>query len=251
MMWSSITDKSLFRRSLKQTMKQTWDHSRDRELTKVQLKSNTIVKKVDAWYRVLQLYIPSTVLLREKHAESSSKVKAYDLPLWLPSEIGRQAPVPRSLVEIEFKLRQAQAQDALSTIRRNLQRRVTVWDLKDRWLRGQSANTKALNLLSTLQQKIQAARSEYTKARAALLILAVPLGKKGLDKQFLVLEDSDLRSLQAESALTAPSAGQTREVGKSWIWNHSGAAFDNLTEYDRQSKSQPTILVSSVGLTLE
>jgi hypothetical protein len=97
-------------------MKQTWDHSRDRELTKVQLKSNTIVKKVDAWYHVLQLYIPSTMLLREQHAESSGNVKTYDLPLWLPSQVGRQAPVPRTLVEIEFKLRQAQVQDALLTI---------------------------------------------------------------------------------------------------------------------------------------
>ena len=223
------------RRSLKASMKQTWDHSRDRELTKIQLKSNAILKKVDAWYRVLQLYIPTTVSLREQHAESTSNVKPYDLPLWLPSQVGRRAPVPRTLIEIEFKLRQAQAQDALSTIRRNLQRRVTVWDLKDRWLRGQSANTKALNLLSTLQQKIQSARDEYTQARHALLALAVPLGKKGLDKIFRVLEDSDLKPLQAESALTAPSAGQTREVGKSWIWNHAGASLDNLSEYDKQS----------------
>lgn len=225
------------RRALKQSMKQTWDHSRDRELTRVQLKSNTIVRKVDAWYRVLQLFIPPTILLREEHAESPKTVKAYDLPLWLPSQIGRRASVDRSLVEIEFKLRFAQAQDALCTIRRNLQRRVTVWDLKDRWLRGQSANTRALNVLSTLQQKIQAAKQEYIQAREALLVLADILGKKNVDKLYLPLSDSDIRPLQAESAMTAPSAGQTTERGKSWIWNHPGAALDNVTEYDKESES--------------
>ncbi|KAJ3510330.1 hypothetical protein NMY22_g16006 [Coprinellus aureogranulatus] len=223
-------------RSLKESMKKTWDHSRDRELTRVQLKANTIVRKVDAWYRTLQLFIPSTILLREECTESSKTVKAYDLPLWLPSQIGRRAPVDRGLYEIEFKLRNAQAQDALSTIRRNLQRRVTVWDLKDRWLRGQKQNTKALNLLSTLQQKIQTAKTEYSQAREALLTLAPILGKKDVEKLYLPLADEHLRPLQAESARTAPSAGQTREAGKSWIWNHPGASLDKVSEYEAEMK---------------
>ncbi|KAJ3508321.1 hypothetical protein NMY22_g16650 [Coprinellus aureogranulatus] len=221
-------------RSLKHDLKQTWDHSRDRELTKVQLKSNTIVRKVDAWYRYLQLYIPSSIVLREEFASNSKSVKPYDLPLWLPSQIGRRAPVPDELARIEFRLRQAQALDALTTIRRNLQRRVTVWDLKDRWLRGQGANTRALNLISTLQRKIQAAKEEYAQARIALLSLAPLLGEKNVDKTFLVLEDSDIVSLTPESVTAAPSQGQTKQVKKSWIWNHPGVYNDDLTAYEAE-----------------
>ncbi|KAJ3500142.1 hypothetical protein NMY22_g19358 [Coprinellus aureogranulatus] len=197
-------------RALKESMKKTWDHSRDRELTKVQLKSNTVVRKVDAWYRALQLFIPSTILLREECAESSKMVKAYDLPLFLPSQIGRRAPVNRDLYEIEFRLRTAQAQDALSTIRRNLQRRVTV--------------------------RSRRRKTEYIQAREALLTLAVILGKKDTERLFLPLTDDHLRPLQAESARTAPSAGQTREVGKSWIWNHPGASLDKVSEYEAETK---------------
>lgn len=218
-------------------MKQTWDHSGDRELTQVQLKSNTIVKKVDAWYRYLQLYVPASLVLREEFASSSKKTtKPYDLPLWLPSEIGRRAPVPKHLANIEYRLRTAQAQDALTTIRRNLQRRVTVWDLKDRWLRGQGAHTKALNLLSTLQKKIKSAKEEYVQARVAILALAALLGKKDADKVFLPLADEDLVPLTPDSVLTAPSKGQTRESGKSWIWSHPGVLNDNLTAYENESE---------------
>ncbi|KAJ3525770.1 hypothetical protein NMY22_g10437 [Coprinellus aureogranulatus] len=206
-------------RSLKSNMKETWDHSRDRHITRIQLKSNAIVRKVDAWYHRLQLYIPSSVLLRQDHLASSKTVKAYDLPLWLPSEIGRRAEYPRDLARIEFRLRTAQAQDALSTIRRNLQRRVTV----------------ALNLLSTLQKKIQDAKEEYTRARSALLALAPILGEKGVENVFLKLEDSDLKPLSADS-VTAPSQGQTKQVEKSWIWKHPGAATDNVTAYEAETR---------------
>ncbi|KAJ3538635.1 hypothetical protein NMY22_g5086 [Coprinellus aureogranulatus] len=223
-------------RSLKNSMKETWDHSQDRQLTRVQLKSNAIVRKVDAWYRYLQLYIPSSVLLRQDHLTSAKTVKAYDLPLWLPSQIGRKAEFSPDLARIEFRLRTAQAQDALSTIRRNLQRRVTVWDLKDRWLRGQGSNTKALNLLSTLQSKIRDAKDEYNQARAALLSLGPLLGERNIEKTFLKLEESDLKPLTPDSVMVAPSQGQTRQVEMSWIWKHPGAAADNVTAYEAETR---------------
>ncbi|KAF6749650.1 hypothetical protein DFP72DRAFT_818655, partial [Ephemerocybe angulata] len=157
-------------RALKAEMKQTWTHSRDRELTRIQLRSNALVRRIESWYQVLQLYIPTTVLLRNK-ATGPKSVAPYDLQLWLPSQIGRQAPVDSRLIEIEYALREAQAQEALTTLRRCLQRRVTVYDLKKRWLRGQAPNTKALNLLGNIEGQIATARDEYRQARVALLAL--------------------------------------------------------------------------------
>ncbi|KAF5340022.1 hypothetical protein D9611_012449 [Ephemerocybe angulata] len=79
-------------RALKAEMKQTWTHSRDRELTRVQLRSNALIRRIEAWYQILQLYIPATILLRQK-ATGPKTIAPYDLQLWLPSEIGTKAPI--------------------------------------------------------------------------------------------------------------------------------------------------------------
>ncbi|KAF6741966.1 hypothetical protein DFP72DRAFT_994725 [Ephemerocybe angulata] len=227
-------------RALKMDMKKTWTHSRDRELTRIQLRSNTLIRRVDAWYQALQLYIPSTLLLRQ-NATGSKTIPPYDLPLWLPSQIGKQVPVDRRLTEIEFQLRSAQAQEALTTLRRSLQRRITVHDLKKRWLRGQGANTKALNLLATIEAQIAAARDEYRQARVALLALGKMLGKSGLESFYLPLEDSDIRAM-VRPDLDEPegnrdvnnNTGATRHVS-SWIWRHASVSEDNHTEYEAEA----------------
>ncbi|KAF6746462.1 hypothetical protein DFP72DRAFT_992812 [Ephemerocybe angulata] len=227
-------------RALKADMKKIWTHSRDRELTRIQLRSNTLIRRVDAWYQSLQLYIPSTLLLRGK-ATGTKTIPPYDLPLWLPSQIGKQAPVERRLTEIEFQLRAAQAQEALTTLRRGLQRRITVHDLKKRWLRGQGPNTKALNLLATIETQIAVARDEYRQARVALLSLGKMLSKSGLESFYLPLEDGDIRAM-VRPELDEPEGhqdpndrtGATRRVS-SWIWRHASAAEDNHTQYEAEA----------------
>ncbi|KAF6740893.1 hypothetical protein DFP72DRAFT_996362 [Ephemerocybe angulata] len=234
-------------RALKAEMKQTWTHSRDRELTRIQLRSNALVRRIESWYQVLQLYIPTTVLLRNK-ATGPKSVAPYDLQLWLPSQIGRQAPVDSRLIEIEYALREAQAQEALTTLRRCLQRRVTVYDLKKRWLRGQAPNTKALNLLGNIEGQIATARDEYRQARVALLALGDLLKKTGLERFYLPLEDADIRAMATpelderdeEETMTSKQKEKekrrTYETGRtvSWIWRHASAALDNHTEYEAE-----------------
>ncbi|KAF5332217.1 hypothetical protein D9611_008019 [Ephemerocybe angulata] len=215
--------------ALKAEMKQTWTHSRDRELT-----------------RVLQLYIPSTILLR-KSATGPKTVAPYELQLWLPSQIGNKAPVDDRLIEIEYKLRAAQAQEALTTLRRCLQRRVTVYDLKKRWLRGQAPNTKALNLLGQIESQISTAKEEYRQSRRSLLTLGGMLGKVGLEDFYLPLEDSDVRAMatpdleeRAEETMTSKQKEKekrrTYETQRSisWIWRHASASEDNHTEYEAE-----------------
>ncbi|KAF6744519.1 hypothetical protein DFP72DRAFT_993376 [Ephemerocybe angulata] len=209
-----------------------------RELTRIQLRSNALVRRIDAWYQVLQLYIPTTILLRQK-ATGSKTIAPYDLHLWLPSEISNQAPFDCHLAEIEYKLRAAQAQEALTTLRRCLQRRVTVYDLKKRWLRGQAPNTKALNLLGNIEGQIGTARDEYRQARM--------LGKVGLENFYLPLEDADIRAMaapdideRAQETMTLKQKEKekrrTHETQRtmSWIWRHASASEDNHTEYEAE-----------------
>lgn len=222
-----------YRRALKADMHKTWTHSRDRELTRLQLRSNSLTRKLEAWYAVLQLYIPATFKLRQESISEKS-TPPYDLPLWLPSEIGKKAPVEKRLVDIEYKLRSAQALESLVNLRRQLQRRVTVWDLKRRWVRGQGANTRALNLLASIEERISVAKEEYRRARRALISLGGVLGIKNVEKTFLPLLDGDVKSL-SRPELDKVSAGQTTQV-LSWIWRHSSVAEDNHSTFEAESK---------------
>jgi hypothetical protein len=162
-----------------------------------------------------------------KQESKKETVKPFEVRLWLPSQIGKSVSFDLSLAEIEYKLRNGQAHEALGVLRRNLQIRATLYDVKNRWLRGQGANTRALNAIATVQARIAAARDEYRQARTALFALADLLGHDNIDKEFLPLEDKDIRSMtEAESG-----QGETRRT-LSWIWRRVNAA--DATEEETQ-----------------
>ncbi|KAJ2927454.1 hypothetical protein H1R20_g9640, partial [Candolleomyces eurysporus] len=223
-------------RSLKTLTESLWDHSQDRQITRVKLRSNALIRRLEEWFSLLQLYIPTSVTLRKREPQKKVPPKPFEVQLWLPSQIGKLVLFDRSLAEIEYKLRNAQAHEALGVLRRNLQIRATLYDIKDRWLRGQGANTRALNALSTVQARIAAARDEYRQARTALLALADLLGYANVDREFLPLQEKDIRSMvEAE-----PGLGETRRT-LSWIWRRVNAA--DATEEETQEFVAETIRV--------
>jgi hypothetical protein len=191
---------------------------------------------LEEWFSILQLYIPTSVLLRKRQPQKKENPKPFEVKLWLPSQIGKLASFDRSLADIEYKLRNAQAHEALGVLRRNLQIRATLYDVKDRWLRGQGANTRALNAIATVQARIAAARDEYRQARNSLLTLADLLELANVDKEFLPLEDKDIRSMvEAE-----PGQGETRRT-LSWIWrrvNAADATEEETQKFVTESESQ-------------
>ncbi|KAJ2913845.1 hypothetical protein MD484_g6552, partial [Candolleomyces efflorescens] len=204
-------------RTLKTSSRQVWEHSQDRQLTRLQLRSNAMTRKLDVWYQRLQIYIPAVTHLRKKH-ESQDHIPPYELPLWLPSQIGKQAPCDVRLATIEYRLREAQAHEALGTLRRNLQMRATLYDTKDRWMRGQGANTRALNAISTVKGRIDNAAADYRRAREALVVLTELLGYQKFDETFLPLKAEDIRSMAAPD----DGKGETRRT-LSWIWRQGDA----------------------------
>lgn len=212
---------------MKTLTKSLWDHSQDRQITRVKLCSNTLTRKLEEWFSLLQLYIPTSITLRKREPQKKVAPKPFEVQLWMPSQIGRIVPFDKSLAEIEYKLRNAQAHEALGVLRRNLQIRATLYDIKDRWLRGQGANTQALNALATVQARIAAARDEYRQARTALLALADFLGYANVDQEFLPLQDKDIRSMVEPE----PGLGDTRRT-LSWIWRRVNAA--DATEAETQ-----------------
>ncbi|RXW14552.1 hypothetical protein EST38_g11304 [Candolleomyces aberdarensis] len=207
-------------RSLETLTKSLWDHSQDRQITRVKLRSNALTRKLEEWFSLLQLYIPTSVILRKRAPQQKESLKPFEVQLWLPSRIGNLVSFDKSLAEIEYKLCNAQAHEALG----------------DRWLRGQGANTRALNAIATVQARIAAARDEYRQARVALLALADLLGHAKVDQEFLPLEDKDIRSMvEAE-----PGQGETRRK-LSWIWRRVNAA--DATEEETEQFVTETIRV--------
>ncbi|KAG6824736.1 hypothetical protein H0H92_005987 [Tricholoma furcatifolium] len=203
-------------RALKYESSQLWDHSQDRQKTKVQLRSNALTRKLTVWAERQLLYAPSVVILRRLDAaaekERSTPRPVYDYPLWLPSSIQSKISFDLRLAEIEWDLRVAQADESLAGVRQQLQIRSYLFKFKDRNVRGQHANTRAWNAIKSVQLKIDTFANEYRATQKAILALACLLGKVGV-AHYSPLLDDDIRSFAEDEDRVG--AGR---IMTSWIW---------------------------------
>lgn len=147
-------------------------------------------------------------------ADPETVPKPQEFPLWLPSTVHRQVPCDARLEEIEWKLRFRQAHDALEELRQALRSRAYMLRFKDRFLRGQGANTRARNCLKSVDAKVKAAAAKYRAAHSALSELSRLLGKVGWKGTLRCLEEEDIRSM-TEGGDECSSEGRRR---LSWIW---------------------------------
>lgn len=113
----------------------------------------------------LTLYIPPISRLRSRAEDClESDTQPHDLPLWFPSQIVTQVKVDERLRRIEWKNRYAQAFETLARLRQHLQVRAYLYKFKNRFVRGQGANTRARNNIDAVTTKIMAAAEEYRAA---------------------------------------------------------------------------------------
>ena len=157
-------------------------HATDQQKLKVQLRTNALVQRIEAWTAVQTFYIPGVASLRAHAAprnETAQSPSPQDLCLWLPSVLSCQVPCDTKLEELEWKLRTGEAHDALNELRQALWSCSHMLRFKDRFLRGQGANTRARNSLKLVDAKLDASAAKYRAARGALLALSPLLGKVG------------------------------------------------------------------------
>lgn len=203
------------RRRLRIDSKALGSHSTDLQVAKVLERANRLKRQLDAWFAVQLLYMPAVSQMRITD-ESDSLTSAVDAQLFLPSHIVNHTPVPYDLMEFEWRLRFAQAHDALHDIRRLLLVRSQMFAAKDRFSRGQRQVTRSQNLLRGVQSRIDASATKYREFRIALLRLGPPLGKVGWDDELQVLQEADVRGLSAKE-----SSSSEGRVTMSWIWKVS------------------------------
>ncbi|KAF8867909.1 hypothetical protein BD779DRAFT_1463136, partial [Infundibulicybe gibba] len=192
-----------------------WDHSTDRQRSRLQIRTNALQRRIESWFKILQIYIPPVTMLRQKSGmtQKSGGLKPEDTTLWLPSQIGESALFDKRLAEIEWKLRIGQAYESLDELRNNLRIRSHLFKFKDKFIRGQASNTRARNSINLIQARVDAAGEEYRAARLALVTLARILGKIGWQDRLPILADSDKREIsEGEFGI---SDGKQK---MSWIW---------------------------------
>lgn len=190
-------------------------HATEQQRTKLQQRTNALMRRIESWASVQILYMPTVASLRARAAADLETVlKPQDFRLWLPSALHRQVRCEARLEEIEWKLRFGQAHDALEELRQGLRSRAYMLRFKDRFLRGQGANTRARNCLKSVDAKVNAAAAKYRAAHSALSELSPLLGKVGWKSVLRCLEDSDIRSM-TEGTDERSSEGRRR---LSWIW---------------------------------
>ncbi|RDB30549.1 hypothetical protein Hypma_007025 [Hypsizygus marmoreus] len=210
-------------RSVKVETSKLWLHSQDRQKTKLQLRNNALSWKIATWTQHQLLYTPAVVVLRRQDVQATENQTTarpvHEYPLWLPSQIKLQVPFDKRLAEIEWKLRLAQSDEALDGLRRNLQVRSHLFKFKDRFVRGQHANTWARNAIATVQARIDACAEEYRASYGALVSLGVILKKVGWQQQLLPLAQADIREISEGEE--GDSEGRRR---LSWIWRTMGVA---------------------------
>jgi hypothetical protein len=108
------------------------------------------------------------------------------------------------LPDVEARMRQGEAQDALEAVRQGLRTRTMTNRYKLRNFTGQGMMTKGQGILRQINVKIHIAKLRYRYSRAALLALR---GHGGWEEALRVLDDDDVRALN-ERALTAEEKAQ-------------------------------------------
>ncbi|EIW81903.1 hypothetical protein CONPUDRAFT_54452, partial [Coniophora puteana RWD-64-598 SS2] len=180
---------------------------------KVQNRANTLQIRIENWTKAQVLHMPSVVMLRSSRHTSSKPVNPESITLFLPSQLPPRATCDLKLREIEWDLRVSQAHDALSDLRQTLQYRYYLYKDKDRNSRGQGANTRALNIIESVNSKIKGYQDTYRDAYGALLLLKPILRKHSLPSELRALRDADVRAMPEE--LDGETEGKRRI---SWIW---------------------------------
>ncbi|KAF7967079.1 hypothetical protein HWV62_35917 [Athelia sp. TMB] len=212
------------------------------QLAKIQERKTALKFKVKSWIDIQQLYMPEVTPLRSQlHGatlDSAHETPAYDISLHLPSSLPSHVRASTKLSEYEFRLRTAQAHEALDELRRHLLLRTHMWKFKDKNLKGQRANTRAGTLATRVQSKVNVSASKYIRARNAIASLAQHIGAVGWDTQLKELLSDDVRAFtdETEEAAMAHKPRKQREEqekalgeGKkklSWIWKVSGVGAD-------------------------
>lgn len=196
------------------------------QLAKVQLRANSLRRKIEAWIKVHEVYIPAAAVIRARTeaaaVEGAEDVPVHCIPLLLPSALPPGTIVDIKFQNYEWRLRKAQGQDAIHAMRQHLRLQAHLVGFKFRFDRGQIQNLRSNDIISRVHGKILDSADRYRTARTALVILAPILQQVGWASAVPILKDTDIR--QMTQGLVGESEGNKTP---SWIWRTRGVGGDS------------------------
>ncbi|KAF7970355.1 hypothetical protein HWV62_24332 [Athelia sp. TMB] len=222
-------------RCLRTAMGELTVNSTSVQRTKIQLRANTLQRKIDAWIKVQEIYIPATAVLRagdpSTTLQGAPEVAPHLIPLLLPSSLPPRTIVAPKLLQYEWRLRQAQARDAVFSLRRNLRVQAHMFTFKTRFHRGQAANTRSSDTITRVRAKVAESAALYRTARTAIAHLGRRLKETGWARAFPLLQEEDVR--QMTEGLEGESEGKRT---MSWIWTTAGVGGEKDTADSAQEE---------------
>ncbi|KAG1746445.1 hypothetical protein EDB19DRAFT_1894208 [Suillus lakei] len=207
--------------------KKIGQHATDSQHSTLWQRINSLRRRIDTWSHVQLLYMPCVSRLRSSD-DIAAEPKVYKISLLLPSAIPSGLPCEVRLLNYEWDLRKAQANDALHDIRHVLNMKYHLYKHKDAFVRGQRANTRATGIIDNVDNRIDALAAKYNAARNALVKLASRLQKD--DDWKLTFKPLD----RAKDAVPLRQDDGT-SIGQqtvSWIWKTHGISTN--TEHGLQ-----------------
>ena len=204
-------------------------HPTEIQRTHILERRNRLMRRISSWQSIQELYIPGIGLHRrsaETRGSTDGTFDAEEINLFLPSNLVPRFHVDTKLAEYEWRLRYAIAHDLLSELRRQLLILGTMYQSKDRYVRGQEHNTRSITLIKNVQSRINYAATRYRSNRDALLSLSTFLNKSGWETTLRVLADTDLRGLKEGEDASGSEGRRTL----SWIWMTQRENKTEMTE---------------------
>ena len=190
-----------------------------KQLADVQEKRTSLLRRIQIWREVQLTYMPyvaSIISQTQSAPELDGGIHPENVPLYLPSSLPahiRILPEMKVLCQLERRLREPQADDALGDVRR--QRRIIqgLWQFKQINVSGtgNKPNTRMLMLYKRLKSKMDRATQKYRVAYAALKILD-PNGS--WSTRLKVLTDRDVSGPGRDY----DSKSTNSHYEPSWIW---------------------------------
>lgn len=217
-----------FRRKLADDLKHLSDNPTAKKQATLTETGNKLRRQIFQWIDVQALFIPRLPALRARDEriraaaapiEGVPPVKVQNIQLYLPSALVAFLPCDRELQQYEWRLREAQARDALEEMRHVLRFRSQSYKFKDQNVRGVHNNTRSKKAIAKLDRRIAVAAETYRMARKALEALAPAVGVPGWEKELRVLAQADIRGLS--EGLYGDTEGTKTP---SWIWLTIGVA---------------------------
>ncbi|KAF8886390.1 hypothetical protein BD779DRAFT_1673299 [Infundibulicybe gibba] len=190
---------------------------------RLQTRANTLRQKILAWIDIQHLYMPGLIVIRNESQQPHPLPSVEKIQLYIPSAAPSRSGCDPQLQKFEWQLRCAQANDALDELRNSLRLRSYIYIDKDRFQRGQRANTHSRSIIHRVDKKVALAAKIYSTTRTALLALASILSEAGVGDIYPELRPQDIRGLLQADDNSARS-GRISEGRRtlSWIWTHLG-----------------------------